>query len=68
MSLTRNTPATPTGDADSPSTALAPQDSHAVPVLPSAELLRGQKAVSIDHNGSLYRLQTTRQGKLILTK
>lgn len=39
-----------------------------VPVVPSAELLRGQKAVSIDHNGSLYRLQTTRQGKLILTK
>jgi hemin uptake protein HemP len=41
---------------------------HPVPVLPSAELLRGQKVVSIDHNGSLYRLQTTRQGKLILTK
>ena len=41
---------------------------HAVPVLPSAELLRGQKAVAINHNGSLYRLQTTRQGKLILTK
>ncbi|MGV3728501.1 hemin uptake protein HemP [Hydrogenophaga sp.] len=40
----------------------------ALPVLPSADLLRGQKAVAIDHNGSLYRLQTTRQGKLILTK
>lgn len=39
-----------------------------LPVLPSATLLRGQKAVSINHNGSLYRLQTTRQGKLILTK
>jgi hemin uptake protein HemP len=39
-----------------------------LPVLPSAALLRGQKAVSIDHNGLLYRLQTTRQGKLILTK
>lgn len=43
-------------------------DGHHVPVLPSAKLLRGQKAVAIDHNGSLYRLQTTRQGKLILTK
>lgn len=41
---------------------------HAVPVLPSAELLRGHKEVTIDHNGSRYRLQTTRQGKLILTK
>jgi hemin uptake protein HemP len=47
---------------------LAARDGHPVPVLPSAELLRGQKAVAIDHNGSLYRLQTTRQGKLILTK
>lgn len=47
--------------------AEAAQVGH-VPVLPSAQLLRGQKAVSIDHNGSLYRLQTTRQGKLILTK
>lgn len=43
-------------------------EGHCVPVLPSTELLRGQKAVAIDHNGSLYRLQTTRQGKLILTK
>lgn len=47
---------------------LTARDGHPVPVLPSAELLRGQKAVAIDHNGSLYRLQTTRQGKLILTK
>ena len=43
-------------------------DDQYVAVLPSAELLRGQRAVAIDHNGSLYRLQTTRQGKLILTK
>lgn len=34
----------------------------------SAELLRGQKAVEIVHNGSTYRLQATRLGKLILTK
>ncbi|MDO8904712.1 hemin uptake protein HemP [Hydrogenophaga sp.] len=36
--------------------------------LPSATLLRGQKAVAIEHNGALYRLQSTRAGKLILTK
>jgi hemin uptake protein HemP len=65
---------TPTTSAEAHQTAAphaplpAAQDSHAVPVLPSSELLRGQKAVAIDHNGSLYRLQTTRQGKLILTK
>ena len=34
----------------------------------SAELLRGQKTVAISHNGSTYRLQATRLGKLILTK
>ena len=36
--------------------------------LNSAEILRGQKAVEISHNGSTYRLQATRLGKLILTK
>ena len=40
----------------------------ALPVLPSAALLQGQRAVAIEHNGAIYRLQTTRQGKLILTK
>lgn len=37
-------------------------------VLPSNELLAGQKTVEILHNGLLYRLQATRLGKLILTK
>ena len=34
----------------------------------SNELLRGGRAVEISHNGSVYRLQATRLGKLILTK
>ena len=34
----------------------------------STDLLRGKKAVEINHNGSTYRLQATRLGKLILTK
>jgi hemin uptake protein HemP len=34
----------------------------------SESLLRGQKSVAIQHNGSVYRLQATRLGKLILTK
>ena len=34
----------------------------------SHELLRGQRAVEIKHNGAVYRLQTTKLGKLILTK
>ena len=36
--------------------------------LDSDEILRGQKTVEIRHNGSTYRLQATRLGKLILTK
>ncbi|WP_439329893.1 hemin uptake protein HemP [Comamonas guangdongensis] len=36
--------------------------------LDSALLLNGQKAVTIVHNGTPYRLQATRLGKLILTK
>lgn len=34
----------------------------------SSDLLQGQKAVAISHNGSVYRLQATKLGKLILTK
>jgi hemin uptake protein HemP len=45
-----------------------PAPEMALPVLPSAALLQGQRAVAIEHNGAIYRLQTTRQGKLILTK
>ncbi len=39
-----------------------------MPVIDSASLLQGGKSVTIRHNGELYRLQATRQGKLILTK
>lgn len=37
-------------------------------VVQSADLLQGQDHVLIRHEGALYRLQTTRLGKLILTK
>ena len=36
--------------------------------LDSADLLQGRQTVAIRHNGSIYRLQATRLGKLILTK
>lgn len=38
------------------------------PVLSSQTVLQGRSQVAIEHNGAVYRLQTTRQGKLILTK
>ena len=34
----------------------------------SRDLLAGQSNVLIHHMGEIYRLQSTRQGKLILTK
>lgn len=36
--------------------------------IPSARLLQGRDSITIEHNGRLYVLQKTRQGKLILTK
>jgi len=38
------------------------------PAFDSTALLQGGKSVTIRHNGECYRLQATRQGKLILTK
>lgn len=51
-----------------------PEKPAPIPLLPvgdaisSAALLGGRQAVTIVHNGELYRLRQTRQGKLILTK
>lgn len=36
--------------------------------LDSAKLMAGHKRVVIEHDGTEYQLQLTRQGKLILTK
>ncbi|MBO9680907.1 MAG: hemin uptake protein HemP [Acidovorax sp.] len=47
---------------------LAQQGEMPAGAVDSNELLKGQKAVTIVHNGSLYRLQATKLGKLILTK
>ena len=34
----------------------------------STDLLKDQKAIDIEHNGLVYRLQTTKLAKLILTQ
>jgi len=49
-------------------TAMNESAERPVALLESTELLRGNKTVAILHNGSLYRLQATKLGKLILTK
>jgi hemin uptake protein HemP len=50
------------------STASAGTTAEVPPPVPSDALLRGRKTVHIAHNGMLYTLQATKQGKLILTK
>ena len=56
---------TPKSQLPAPSGREAEVPAHPVP---SGELLRGGRSVDISHNGSVYRLQATRLGKLILTK
>lgn len=57
------------GDAGAPRPATPPgSDGVALPRWSSECLLCGQREIAIDHNGTIYRLRATRQGKLILTK
>ena len=44
------------------------QAASALAHIDSDSLLRGSKCVQIEHNGSLYKLQATKLGTLILTK
>jgi len=69
LALHSNTLSLPSRPARRPELAMpAPHASETGSALESTEILRGQKAVEIKHNGLTYRLQATRLGKLILTK
>ncbi|MCB2007524.1 MAG: hemin uptake protein HemP [Rhodoferax sp.] len=57
--------APPAGASPRPQDPSAPDS---MPQFDSATLLRGHSSVAITHHGAVYRLQATRQGKLILTK
>ncbi|MGC9560858.1 hemin uptake protein HemP [Brachymonas sp. M4Q-1] len=60
--------------ASSPASSTSPAAAVPVTVAPtdrciaSEALLQGKRSVTIVHQGETYRLQSTRQGKLILTK
>jgi hemin uptake protein HemP len=67
--------ANPTANASAGSQAVQPGSSGSALNSPppagsvdSTDILKGEKAVAIHHNGLTYRLQATRLGKLILTK
>lgn len=54
--------------AGKPPRPLSSATSPVAACIRSEQLLQGNKQVEIVHNGAVYRLQATRQGKLILTK
>lgn len=56
------------GSRSSKSSAAASSAATGQLTLNSMEILQGQKSITIQHNGALYRLQATKLGKLILTK
>jgi hemin uptake protein HemP len=43
-------------------------DNAPAQTLTSTELMQGRREIVIEHQGERYRLQQTRNGKLILTK
>jgi hemin uptake protein HemP len=54
---------TPQGNQLPPRETGAPAEA-----IPSSQLFQNRREVTISHDGSLYRLRITRQGKLILNK
>lgn len=55
-------------DADEAQAQAAPSAMEGPLSIDSLSLLQGGKCVQIAHNGSMYKLQSTKLGKLILTK
>jgi hemin uptake protein HemP len=51
-----------------PRNAACPVDGHAPRLIPSRAILGSARKILIEHEGSVYTLQLTRQGKLLLTK
>lgn len=60
--------AEPTDDAAKHSQPSAEPTQPTTRVLRSLDLLQGERQVFIEHDGVMYRLQLTRNGRLILQK
>ena len=58
----------PPAAAPTPAAATDGTPAAAPPAIPSEQMMRGQRSITIVHRGVTYQLQATRQGKLILTK
>jgi len=55
------------GSLDEPERVFAPSQGTMV-VLEVEKILQGNRSVNLLHRGEVYRLQVTKQGKLLLTK
>ncbi|APG85409.1 hemin uptake protein HemP [Sinorhizobium americanum] len=56
-------------DTDTPLSSPAPSaTTRSQPIVESHELFRGTSEILISHDGAIYRMRITRQGKLILNK
>ncbi|AFL53422.1 hemin uptake protein HemP [Sinorhizobium fredii] len=56
-------------DTDTPRSSPAPSATNrSQPIVESHELFRGASEILISHDGAIYRMRITRQGKLILNK
>jgi hemin uptake protein HemP len=52
----------------SPRSGPAAAREREIATIASDQILKGSDAINIEHNGRIYQLRRTRQGKLILTK
>jgi hemin uptake protein HemP len=68
LRVPRRVAAVSCAEADEAPSAAALSDLEGLSSIDSLSLLRGGKCVQIAHNGSMYKLQSTKLGKLILTK
>ena len=65
----RPKPAADQPQTDSAATAIEPPAQPSLPkIVPFTDLARCGEEIWISHEGQLYRLQSTKSGKLILTK
>ena len=68
MPATQPQPATRAAQSGTSGASLANTSPAVRDVLRASDLLGARQVVEIEHNGQRYRLQTTKAGKLILTK
>ena len=68
MTMSSPSPSKGVVPAPHPHPVARPLHQEAPRLVESEQLFQGRKSIQIEHNGTVYHLRATRQGKLILTK